>query len=425
MDAPKTLIIKVYRHFMHDSLYRNSVFLILDTAILALFGLFFWALAARYYSVHDIGVTATLISTAGLITLLSALGFDSTLIRYLARSKDTKNLIDTVFSITGIVAIAVTILYLLIVSVFRTSALFIHSSFLYYVLFVILMVVNLWNNVSNNIFIAYRKSHYIVIINLAFSVLRLVLLVLLVTFGLNGILLSQFAGIAISLVLTFIVLKRVFQYKYTPNIDISKLIEFRSYASNSYISNTLSSVPNLLLPTILFITVGPKFAAYYYIVNTLVYSLNIIPYATSQSLFSEGSLDSVNLKLHVVKSVKIVAYSLVPSAVILAIFGSFILNIFGKVYADNGHILLLLITLSMIPRAANYILSTVLRINHKLRQLSFVYATYSIIILAGSFVSMRARADLTYLGIVMVSAEVITTIILANIVIKSRMLTTT
>lgn len=425
MDAPKTLITKVYRHFMHDSLYRNSIFLMLDTAILAVFGFIFWAIAAQNYSVHDVGITATLISAAGLMTLLSALGFDSTLIRYLANYKEANKLINTAFTVTGITAFIIASLYLLIVSLSTNNLSFMHESLLYYVPFIAFMVVNLWNNISNNVFIAFRKTHYVLLVNLGFSMLRLTLLILLATFGLNGILTSQFAGIATSLLLTFIVLRRVFKYKYKLLIDLGVLQEFKYYASNSYISNTLANVPNLLMPTILFITLGPNFAAYYYIVNTIASSLNIIPSATAQSMFAEGSLDTKNLKTYVIRSFKIVSYTLIPSVIILSCVGNYILNFFGSEYAKNGNILLLLITISMLPRAVNYILSTVLRIKHKLRQLSAIYAVYTFIILFGAYITLRHKENFAYLGLVIIIAEVVTTIYLMCLVIKSRTLALT
>ena len=147
MDAAKNFLIDTYRHFMHDSLYRNSIFLMLDTAILAIFGFVFWDIAARNYSVHDVGVTATLISAAGLITLVSALGFDSTIIRYLANSKSPKKLIDTAITITGAASIIGACIYLLIVNTSTNNLSFMHGSPLYFAIFVVFMVINLLNNI--------------------------------------------------------------------------------------------------------------------------------------------------------------------------------------------------------------------------------------------------------------------------------------
>ena len=57
-------------------------------------GFFFWLIAARFYSTADIGLASAIISAMGLISMLSLLGFDISLVRFLPECSSVKALND-------------------------------------------------------------------------------------------------------------------------------------------------------------------------------------------------------------------------------------------------------------------------------------------------------------------------------------------
>ncbi|GAH42108.1 unnamed protein product [marine sediment metagenome] len=57
----KKTISKLYNYLPNDSLYRNSIYLMLSTRVMAVFGLFFWIINARLYSSEQVEIVATLI----------------------------------------------------------------------------------------------------------------------------------------------------------------------------------------------------------------------------------------------------------------------------------------------------------------------------------------------------------------------------
>ena len=75
-----------FRHWK-DPLYRNSFFLIISFVLNAAFGFIFWIIAARFYSNDDIGIASALISSIGLLVLLSGFGLVDSIIRYLPRER--------------------------------------------------------------------------------------------------------------------------------------------------------------------------------------------------------------------------------------------------------------------------------------------------------------------------------------------------
>ncbi len=61
----KKTIFKFYHYLANDSLYRNSIYLMLSTGVMAVFGFFFWVINARLYSAEQVGIG--IFTQAGLI----------------------------------------------------------------------------------------------------------------------------------------------------------------------------------------------------------------------------------------------------------------------------------------------------------------------------------------------------------------------
>ena len=70
------------------SLYRNAIYLMLNSAMYALTGFFFWIVAARLYPPEVVGLASSVIAAIGLLSLLSTLGLDYGLLRFLPAAGD-------------------------------------------------------------------------------------------------------------------------------------------------------------------------------------------------------------------------------------------------------------------------------------------------------------------------------------------------
>ena len=66
-----------------DHLYRNSFFMAFSSIFNAGCGFFFWIIAARIYTVEQVGLATALISSLSLVLLFSRLGFDFSIIRFI------------------------------------------------------------------------------------------------------------------------------------------------------------------------------------------------------------------------------------------------------------------------------------------------------------------------------------------------------
>ena len=80
-------------------LFKNAYFLMFSSLTSAGSG-FFWLIAARFYSTADIGLASAIISAMGLISMLSLLGFDISLVRFLPEREDKQELINSCLTIS-------------------------------------------------------------------------------------------------------------------------------------------------------------------------------------------------------------------------------------------------------------------------------------------------------------------------------------
>ena len=95
------------RKLLRVSLYRNAGYLMLASGVNSLAGFVFWAVAARLYPAEGVGLAAAAISAMGLLALLSTLGMDYGLIRFLPGSGDkARNILNSCFTLSGLVSVA-------------------------------------------------------------------------------------------------------------------------------------------------------------------------------------------------------------------------------------------------------------------------------------------------------------------------------
>ena len=117
--------------------------------------------------------------------------------------------------------------------------------------------------------------------------------------------------------------------------------------------------------------------------------LYIIPTATSQSLFAEGSHSETELKVHLKKAIKIISIIIIPTVIVTSLFGNYILLAFGKEYSDEGFILLKLLSISGIFISINAIGGTILNIKIKIKLLILLSLINTTVILSLSVILIK------------------------------------
>ncbi len=383
---PHIAFAKIYTHFASDSLYRNSIYLMLSTAIMAFFGFFFWIINARLYTPEQVGIATTLISVMGLIAGFSNLGLNVGLIRFLPTSKNKNELINSSFLISSVTALILSLIFLFGLHIFSPKLIFLRENFIYVISFVLFVVVLSNNTIVEALFVAYRSAKYTLVKNSVMSITKLFLPLALIAFSAFGIFAAVGLANIIALTLAVIILIRLFNFKISYRHNLNEIKKISAYSFGNYVAGFFGGLPVMVLPIIIVNKIGAAEAGYFYIALMIANFLFIIPQATTQSLFAEGSHSEDDMKEHIKKSVKITALLLFPAILVTIFFGNYVLLVFGKSYSTEAFRLLEIMALSSVFVALNSICGTVLRVRNKIKELISIGAFGAILILVLSYI---------------------------------------
>jgi O-antigen/teichoic acid export membrane protein len=348
-----------------------------STLITAMFGFVFWIMNARLFRPEQVGVATIILSATTLITQFSLLGLKNGIIRYLPHSSEKDIQINTGSNIIILFTAALSILYILFVPFFSSKLLFLHDNFLYAFLFVIFVISFTLNQLQEGIFIAYRSTGYVFIKNALWGAFKVALPLFLISFGAYGIFFAASFGSVMSFLLGFYYLVAKFRYKVSPRIDMGVVKQIGKFSFGDYLGIFFAELPYFVIPLIIINNIGPRDSAYYYISLQISALLYVIPAATTQSLFAEGTNDVESLKHHLRKAFLLILILLIPAILITIFLGGFVLKIFGDLYAENGLRFLQLLAAAGVFVAINNIGSAIVHIKKRIHYyvwLSFISA---------------------------------------------------
>lgn len=355
----KTRLYEIY----NDHLYNNAIWLILNSIMLTGLGFFFWTINARLFTSEQVGFGTAIITSMQLIVGISSLGFNIALVRYLPQSKNKERMIRSCFTISGTMALVISIIFILGLDMFSPKLGFIRENLLYGILFSVFVVFNIIFILIEAVLIVHRKSKLVFLKNLVFSILKLAFPFLLVSMGAFGIFSSWgFSAIAALIVILILIRMR-------PGFVVDTKIMRRmfKFSSGNYIAGFLRAAPNLIIPLMMVNLVEPEMAAYFYIALMIASLLYVIPNAISAPLIVESSLTQNKLPLIIKRVLRFAFVLLLPGVVVLLVSGKYLLLLFGKAYSDNGLMLLQILVLSSIPASINIIYEAVKNIQHKIK----------------------------------------------------------
>lgn len=380
----------IYNFFKkrNDPLHKNSYYLMINNLINSFFGFIFWIVAARLYSSLDVGLAVALVSASNIIIVISLLGLDVSIVRFLAHAKNKIIYLNTSLTLLCINIPLTSFVFILVTKIWNFNLIFINDSIIYIIFFLILSVFGGFLSIYDQTFISLRDTKYCLFQNLFLSVLKVLLLIfLLIYFTQFNILIS----ICVSLIITiffstsFLLKKVLINYK--PSIIIDKKIvnEISHFSIANYLVNILSTLPASLLPLIILNILGPEENAYFYITFMIANILFIITTNTSASLFAESSFKEQNFSVNLNKAFKQTYTLLVIGIIVVLLFGKNLLLVFGNNYSESGYYLLVLLSLSglFVPLYSFYVIY--LKIKHKIKELLIITFSLCLCILLSSY----------------------------------------
>jgi len=347
------------------------------------FGFIFWMLAAKFYPKEDVGIATALISAMMLLTLLSRLGFDFSIVRFFPEN-DKSKVLNTSIIITTIFAIFLGAIFILYIDMFSPELHFLKSP-LNFSLFIIFLVANSVITLIGISFVALRKAEFRFLQSLLVGS-KIFFLFPLIFLSAR----SSFGSVGISIIITVLILLIfLIRFGIRPKFTIDQMFlkNAFSFSAGSYLTDFFITAPNYILPIMVLNVLGANAAAYYYIAFSIASLLFMIPNAISMSLFVEGSHGEA-LKKTVLKSLLAIFSLLTPTIIFLYFLGDFVLEIIGKDYSINGLELLRIMSFASIFVAVNYIFFSIKRIQKDVKILVLLSGLISALFLGSSYLFM-------------------------------------
>lgn len=379
------------KHQIRDPLYRNSLFLMANTAVMAGLGFVFWMVVARFYTEAEVGLGAAIISAMNLLALLGGLGLGIALIRFLPKAEKPVEMINSCFTLSGIVALALAVIFIAGVDIWSPALGFIKENAVFVLAFVLFALFWMLSGMMDCVFIARRRADFALLKNTIYSLLKIPLPILLVIFFHAFGIISSWGiamGVALVISLLFFVPRVQNSYKPLPKLDLGIIKDMWRYSAGNYLASLFGSAPIYILPIMVVNVLGAEQNAYFYIAWAIASLLFVIPGAVSVSLFAEGSQFEDELGVNVRRSYRFIFLLLIPAVILLLLLGKWLLLAFGAGYSENGLMLLRILALSGIFIGINSVYGSILLIRRRIRELVIITGLTATAVLLISYLVM-------------------------------------
>jgi O-antigen/teichoic acid export membrane protein len=361
-----------------NSLFSNAINLMLSAGVTALFGFVFWTIVARSFDPDTVGLATTLLSMSALLSLLGLVGFDTVFVRFLPKSKQPSDEINNGMLVSGIASGLIAAIFCAIIPFVSPKLSFVNQNTLYIVAFIVFTIFTTWNTLTNAVLIAYRRTSFVIIINILFSALKMCLPFLIHSGGPMTI--FTFTGIAqvVNVLISIAIIVKVFNYRPALRIHTKQLAEVRRYGSAVYFAQVLNLLPDSCLPLIVVNRLGAAAAAFFYIALTIANLLYTIAFSTAQALLAEASHDEENLANHIKSGFKFATALILPPIIILFIFCPFVLGLFGPDYKEGATTVLRILSIAGIGVVFGALMNFVFKQTKNLKAMLITSATNAV-----------------------------------------------
>jgi len=405
-------LIGTKRALQKNKLFLNSFNLMLTTGLTAGFGFLFWIIVARSSHSSTVGIATTLLSISFLISLMGMAGFDTIFIRFLPKSIHKSEEINSGLILSGLATTILSIIFVLATPIIAPRLSFLFHDISYLICFVIFTVFTTWNSLTNAVLISYRRTSFILAIDIIFSLIKISLPLLIkanspmTIFSIVGI--AQVVNVALSL----IVMIKVFRYRPALRAKISYLKEVAQFGTGMYVANLLNLMPDSILPIIVIDRLGPSSAAYFYVTFAIANLIYTIAFATNQALLAEASADEENFDTHARRGLLISGALLIPTIVLMILFAPFALSFFGHNYVNGSTDTLRVMAVSGIFVLVYSFLSFVFKHKKNLKAILAMTAVNAAVILGlGIYLTRYGLVGVGYAWLVGTAAAVVVGII--------------
>lgn len=376
--------IKEILRWIFDSLVRNASYMMGVTVVNGLTGFVFWTIAARVQTTEQVGLASSIISIIQLLSGIAGLGLGIGLVRFLADAQDPKRMLNSVFNLTLLTSVLVGALYILGLPIWNPSIYLVAQSGWVKFGQIIYLGVTALGALIQLAFLGLRQAKYSFFHALWFNAVRVLVVPLSSTSGFTGIVAAMMVGFFVAdliAILRFIP-KALPGYHYRVRLSLQVFRELLPFSVVNYLTNLFMQLPMLIGPPLALELLDAPSSAFAYSGWLIGSMLSGPGMALAQSAFAEGSKSPHKLKEILSRAGMITIVVTTPLAIVLAVGGKIILNVFGVEYVQESAVLLRWIAFTSPMFGLNALYITSLRVrkrNLELLLVSIFIATVAIL----------------------------------------------
>jgi O-antigen/teichoic acid export membrane protein len=381
------------RNLFSDALYRGSLILIANTVATAALGFVFWSLAAHRYPASAVGVFSSVISGAGLLAAIAALGLPNVIIRHIANVQNARELMIVAVTAIATVGTVLCVVIVLVLGPHLPASLGLEQRGVMVLLVTALVTLTAVSTILDVGLVATRSSQGVLIKNLAGSIARVAAMLLLVSFPSSGLLIAYGLGLGLTVVLGGALLYRQIRGKKVRFGSFRVLRSYLSITSGNYVATIMGILPASIVPLEVLVVLGAAETGRFAVAFLICGFLNVIPSTVAQVLFAEASREGAPLRGQVHKAIRGVYGLLLPAIVIVIAAAPFILRLFGAAYAMAATGCLRVLALSALFTGGTYLVDSLLIARDRIAAYIFMNGANAALVLG--FVGILVRRGLT------------------------------
>ncbi|MFQ6012481.1 MAG: lipopolysaccharide biosynthesis protein [Thermoplasmata archaeon] len=362
-------LVKDVMEDIRSPLYRNAIYLILNTLMAAGAGFVFWLLVARVSgSPEAVGQALLLVGVLALLATVSQLGFGIGLIRFLpgSRGEGRGRMMNSALTVSVLVAVGLAFLVLLTMDLWFPQGADVLSLVALVPIFLLLAVFGTSAPIVDNSFVAGRKASYVVMRSSLYQAVRLATPLLLIgLLGVLGVLASLMVAHVLALAVAFfLLLPRLYPgFRLMPVVDKGALGDMLHFSLGNHVAEIFHVLPYPVILVIVTRLTGSLEQAAFFGVPWLIASLLFaVPLMASVSLYAEGSHFADRLRGDLRRTLRFVLPVLVAGIAFVWFFGAWVLSLFGPAYPAEGVQLLRVLAISGIFVTVNGLFIAVARV---------------------------------------------------------------
>jgi O-antigen/teichoic acid export membrane protein len=366
------------RTFVGESLVRNAAFLGTNVVIGTVTGLGTLTLLTRLYPVQAIGLSAAALSATGLITSISQLGLNYSLVRFLPKTPRRADMINSALTATLLVALVSGVVFLALPSTVKLYAL---GGLTFVALFLFSTGMVTGSAQLQNVFVADRSAGKIVRANIFNSVARLATPAAFLFAGVAGAYIAQ--GVvppAVEFIVLAVMLARR-GHRFRPLLSVSATRELRRFSAGTYIASLIGGLPIIVLPLIILSRFGPSQSAYWYAAIAGASVLFSLPGSVSQALLAEAAHQPGERRALIRRSATLIVAVMMPVLATAYLAAPFGLALLGHHYEAQALATLRLLIIAAAMSSVNYITGTILYLAKKAFAIAAINTVDAIVVL--------------------------------------------